>query len=706
MQVKRFEPDWLAGTSVGDVLFQADYHLKELSMGEYEQPVVGMKSCSDFVNEQGGSSAEWKAREWFVVNNAEIRMSKDNVLMPHVQMGVEAREQVLGADGLEDAVITRPDHPLVKYAKEFTRNFDLIAERKSVIYHLRELAKASILAKFLIEAEVALEESWFNLAEEADATCCLEIPQLWNDRRYSQINVKDGKIVDAANGIRMRGHSVYGGVDFGLDKYPLAAPIVSRGTGFVAKFATIAKSTRTSVAAEEPGALSPAIYANITSQCLHGGGQAPGPGVFGSLFLAAASRVQQARVLGKLPQARGLVAAQRAGEPQGVDLNLDEFDVSAPTKMPDEAPEGSWAASIHSLDSGVPVATSFWTSLKESNFKDEDNRLLKEIFNRNLSDRHEDGDMFTPPIASLAYVRNLRELVQEEQSIRQRRREAFLSEDFSMASPDMLFPASWTSPFAIARGEAKMPLQPRPDYVAEAAAFEHMLKSAAPVLDKKAEDGVRYRIYKCGSLEVRTIQEQEGKEIIGMVFSSRKLAGDMQHRTTMDHEKVAKVTEYVERAKGTAKDSYHRSYVVFETKDGNTIVTEKLSDGKVTWEENPKDLEDRNSLAKVVRSAGHNVKAGVTIRDMKSFKRKETSRTASGASHSQCKHYAQVAFTLASGAHHVDSGFMQQASKWKLESAKDGSSREAKVGNNFQDMHTAKTVGTSFLPVASQQRRN
>jgi len=31
-QRKRFEPEWLAGTSAGEVLFQADYHLKELSM--------------------------------------------------------------------------------------------------------------------------------------------------------------------------------------------------------------------------------------------------------------------------------------------------------------------------------------------------------------------------------------------------------------------------------------------------------------------------------------------------------------------------------------------------------------------------------------------------------------------------------------------------------------------------------------------------
>merc|ERR1719327_1017050 len=46
-QIKRFEPEWLAGTSVGEVLFQADFYLKELSMGECDQPVVGMKSCFD-----------------------------------------------------------------------------------------------------------------------------------------------------------------------------------------------------------------------------------------------------------------------------------------------------------------------------------------------------------------------------------------------------------------------------------------------------------------------------------------------------------------------------------------------------------------------------------------------------------------------------------------------------------------------------------
>merc|ERR1719188_2368437 len=180
MQVKRFEPEWLAGTSIGEVMFQADYHLKELSMGEFDQPVMGMKSSFEFSAAEGHDK-EWSAREWFVVRQAEIQMSEDNVIIPHLRMGVEAREQFVTADGLEDAPLTRSDHPLVKYAEAFTHQFDLIAERKSVFSQLREVAKAALMAKFMLESEIELNEAWFNLSSEPKSMCCLEVPQLWND---------------------------------------------------------------------------------------------------------------------------------------------------------------------------------------------------------------------------------------------------------------------------------------------------------------------------------------------------------------------------------------------------------------------------------------------------------------------------------------------------------------------------------------------
>eukprot|EP00420_Gonyaulax_spinifera_P008137 CAMPEP_0197944480 /NCGR_PEP_ID=MMETSP1439-20131203/125432_1 /TAXON_ID=66791 /ORGANISM="Gonyaulax spinifera, Strain CCMP409" /LENGTH=536 /DNA_ID=CAMNT_0043567735 /DNA_START=52 /DNA_END=1659 /DNA_ORIENTATION=- len=219
MQMKRFEPAWLAGTSVGEVLFQSDYHLKELSMGEYEQPVLGMKSCHDYSAQE--DQDRWSAREWYVVRKAEVQVSEDSVLIPFVKMGIEAREQVLGNGGLEDVKATRPDHPAVKYAESFTHNFDLIAERKSVVFHLRELAKASIMAKYLVETEASLDRAWFSAVEEPEEATCLEIPQLWNDRCHSQILVQDGKIVNADAELDSSMHRMYGGVQFGLDKFQL-----------------------------------------------------------------------------------------------------------------------------------------------------------------------------------------------------------------------------------------------------------------------------------------------------------------------------------------------------------------------------------------------------------------------------------------------------------------------------------------------------
>eukprot|EP00438_Fugacium_kawagutii_P001739 Skav219920 [mRNA] locus=scaffold2006:155773:161707:- [translate_table: standard] len=236
-QKKVYEPKWLAGTSAGDVMFQADYFLKELALGEYPMPVVGMNSVFDF-SEMTGKENQWAgpSREWFVVKKAEIRVAEDNTLIPHVKMGVEAREQVLTKNGLEDAPVTLPQHPLKKFAEAFTRHFDLIAERKSVIYHLRELAKASVMAKYLVDSKARLDPKWYTLAEEivksTQPEAHPEIPQLWNMRGNSRIKLK--------NGGQSSLQAIYGGVEFGLDRFELAQrhalqgqPGMQLGQGFV-----------------------------------------------------------------------------------------------------------------------------------------------------------------------------------------------------------------------------------------------------------------------------------------------------------------------------------------------------------------------------------------------------------------------------------------------------------------------------------------
>lgn len=77
-------------------------------------------------------------------------------------------------------MITRPDHPLMKYAEAFTHHFDLFAVRKSSVYHLRELAKSPALAKYLFGVQSVLEDSWLNLEQRVKGLYCYEIPLLWN----------------------------------------------------------------------------------------------------------------------------------------------------------------------------------------------------------------------------------------------------------------------------------------------------------------------------------------------------------------------------------------------------------------------------------------------------------------------------------------------------------------------------------------------
>jgi len=625
MQQKVFVPDWLEGTSAGDVLFQSDYHLKELSMGEYEQPVVGMKNVFDHCDNEGWDK-EWSAREWFLVRKAELQLTQNKVLVPFVKMGVEAREQKLTGNFLDDKEVTRPDHPMVKYAESFTHFFDLIAERKSVVYHLRELAKAAVIAKFLIEAEeLSVTESWFNMSSQKQQLCVLEVPQLWNEKGASEVHVRDGKIQQQRDGVHKKRHGVYGGVAFGLDKFAVSAPI---RRGLQSLTASAGLDTSGMLAGLE-------ARGGIPSMSRDRGFGLRKPAALPTRISAPASSLQPL---------------------QGVDLRLDNFDLTTPKKVVPEAPLGSWGN----------VGEDFWSSISDSAggvFKAEDSSLLKDIFNSEISDRRIEGNKFVPPDASFSYVTKLRSLVKEEEAMRQKRKEHFLSKEFLMSQPGELFPSSWTSKFQVAHGwEGRSPalLHPRPEYKAQSPLLlNHILRTALPVFDRSTEEGMRFRIYRMGCLEMRTTQELGREEVVGMVYSmhapppagSTVLHGKGKAESTKEREKIMKATEYVESALGEgqveATRTSRRYYLVLETDQGSKIVTEQLQDGNVTWQEDPEDLEARSTFAKVIKTGSWS--AGVPVREMLTFCNREAERSTDAVSQSARKKYARTAFDRARG---------------------------------------------------------
>merc|ERR1712050_140162 len=196
--------------------------------------------------------------------------------------------------------------------------------RKSVVYHLRELAKASVMAKFLLDAEVEIDEFWFDYAPEAKPICCLEVPQLWNDHFRSD----------------QTGTRVYGGVQFGLDRFSLAqtragAPM-ARAASLSATMMRAPTGVRAGISAtlRAPG-ISAALgaRAGISATSL-------APSVFPQAFRAAPGALRTAR---------------------GVDLNLDQFDLS----------QAAMKVSSNEI-CDAPVGNEFWSALDtNSGFEDE-----------------------------------------------------------------------------------------------------------------------------------------------------------------------------------------------------------------------------------------------------------------------------------------------------------------------------------------------
>lgn len=209
-------------------------------------------------------------------------------------------------------------------------------------------------------------------------------------------------------------------------------------------------------------------------------------------------------------------------------------------------------------------------------------------------------------------------------------------------------------------------LDDRPDCLAREKLFD--LTSAAPEFDKATEDGLRFRMYKFGSLDVRTTQAHDGGEVVGAVFSVRAAAASTEGELVPRDEVITKVTEYVEAA-----SPHYRSYVVVETARGGAVCTMKLPTGACAWEEQSEAIADRNSLAKFIRSwdcaAAKTKKSAVTIGDLEAFKQ-ECEAAGGGNSHSARKQYAHAAYNFARGyTNRVDSGFGAKTAWHKNEKA-------------------------------------
>eukprot|EP00930_Biecheleria_cincta_P050348 TRINITY_DN354_c1_g1_i1.p1 TRINITY_DN354_c1_g1~~TRINITY_DN354_c1_g1_i1.p1 ORF type:complete len:1142 (+),score=241.95 TRINITY_DN354_c1_g1_i1:94-3519(+) len=680
LQRKVYEPDWLAGTSVGDVMFQADYFLKELALGEYDMPVAGMQSVLD-MSCHDRSNKEWAAREWFMVRKAEVRMAKDKTLVPHVKMGVEAREQVLGSKGLEDKPVTLPNHPCKKFADSFTRNFDLIAERKSVVYHLRELAKASVLAKFLVDSGARVEQSWYDAADaiirSTKPEAHRQIPSLWNMRGESRIQLKEGRLVNTATGLTAGLQAVYGGVNFGLDKLelqqrsvqPSLAPPMQGQPARTRGLAPDMMGTPAMPAGQGQTGMRPLQGQPPTARTgmrMEAGQPGVQPAVQKLQMDHRQPTVQRIAMDLRQPAfkpERFVIGVARDETPQGVDLNLDKFNLMEPDRMNNILPACS--ATLDSVEGRVSLGQIFLQNFQQSacsGLKEEHKQLLKRILNPAICDRTEEGAAFVPPEPHLEYISRVRNLVSEESRILENRKAGFFAKDFVADSPGPEFPCTWTSQCQVAK-EGRTPSriaanQDRLMTIDVDAEFQKFLLSevlpgVTPDFDKTTEDGVVFRIYSVGRLQIRTTEAQLGEEVVGAVFSHQtpcwqpspgKIA-----KTVREGERVVKAKVYIEALEtdlAQPQIACGRFYVVLETEASNIVVTEKLADGSGTWVLNADNLEERNSLAKLLFTTE---RKGATLQSIRSLQAKHSKPSSASEVPAASQAYAEAIFQLISG---------------------------------------------------------
>lgn len=190
--------------------------------------------------------------------------------------------------------------------------------------------------------------------------------------------------------------------------------------------------------------------------------------------------------------------------------------------------------------------------------------------------------------------------------------------------------------------------------------MKDILPAAAPEFEKATEDGTLFRIYRLGSLEVRTVQEPGLPEAIGVVFSARTTAWNSQPSrgasTLSGEEKIAKGSLYLEAIdsqtsarldeKWSSRLNYCHYYVVFETEKGNVIVTEMLGDGSAIMAVNPEGVEDRNSLAKRYMTIDDCRALNVSYSNLKLVQANNNKPIVEGAMPSKRNEYAKTIMSM------------------------------------------------------------
>merc|ERR1719195_346553 len=191
-----------------------------------------------------------------------------------------------------------------------------------------------------------MDDALFNLSGSAMDACVMEIPQLWNERTSTKILVKDGAIVEAGE----KTHGVYGGVQFGLDRFTLgrqrAMPAASL-SGMAMRPSAAVSAMRMPGAVPSriaPSMLRMGARPSAAVSAMHMQAAVPSRIAPSMLRMGAgpSAAVSAMRMQAAVPSRIAPSMLRMGARPQGVDLNLDDFELANP--------ENNWEGNVKSSE--------------------------------------------------------------------------------------------------------------------------------------------------------------------------------------------------------------------------------------------------------------------------------------------------------------------------------------------------------------------
>ena len=148
-------------THLAQILVEADHHMKLVGLGEVPG-VPGMNSYLDnLVQSDEPAQAVNMLRWWFTTNYQSLHASKDGLAFEVVGPAVKVLSENEIVDKLGNRQQTGKSDPLTQqFAAEFTRNFEMLAERYPVYQELRNVFDLAVISMLIKSQELDRKVDW------------------------------------------------------------------------------------------------------------------------------------------------------------------------------------------------------------------------------------------------------------------------------------------------------------------------------------------------------------------------------------------------------------------------------------------------------------------------------------------------------------------------------------------------------------------